>query len=58
MITNDTTIDVETKTTEWTKWEIGFNTLKIYITIYYNYQLLYCKEHIHIMSNNNIINVE
>ena len=35
-----------------------FNTLRIYITIYHTYQVLYCKGHIQMTSNKSIINVE
>ena len=38
--------------------KIAFNTLRIYITIYHTYQLLYCKGHIQMMSNDSTINVE
>ena len=37
--------------------KIAYNTLRIYITIYHTYILLYCKEHIQITSNDSIINV-
>ena len=45
---------------EWRKIndKIAFNTLRIYITIYDTYLLLYCKWHIQIRINNSIINVE
>ena len=33
--------------------KIAFNILRIYITIYHTYQLLYCKGHIQMRNNNN-----
>ena len=38
--------------------KITFNTLRVYITTYHTYQLLYCKGHIQMISNDSIINVE
>ena len=38
--------------------KIPSNTIRIYITIYHTYRLLYCKEHIQMMSNDSTINVE
>ena len=35
-----------------------FNTIRIYITIYHTYLLIYCKRHIQMRSNDSIINVE
>ena len=35
-----------------------FNSLRIYITIYHTYPLLYCKKHVQVVSNNSMINVE
>ena len=58
MVSNNSTINVETKNNREKKDKIEFNTLKIYITIYYTYQLLYCKGRIQMMSNESNINVE
>ena len=55
MISNDSTIKVETKAR--TKWQITFNTSRIYIKLYHTCQLLYCKGHIQMSSNDSIINV-
>ena len=59
MMSNDSTINVKTtrKYSEQND-KITFNTLRIYIEIYYTYQLLYCKRLIERMSNDSIINVE
>ena len=38
--------------------KIAFNTLRIYITIYHIYLLLYCTGHIQMRSNDSTINVE
>ena len=38
--------------------KIAFNTIRICITIYNTYILLYCKRHIQMRSNDSIINVE
>ena len=38
--------------------KIAFITIKIYITIYHTYSLLYCKGHIQIINSDNTINVE
>ena len=38
--------------------KIAFNILRIYITIYHTYLLLYCKGHNHMRNNNRTINVE
>ena len=38
--------------------KIAFDTHRIYITIYHNYWLLYCKKHIKMASNDNTIKVE
>ena len=37
---------------------IEFDTLRNYTTLYYTYQLLYCKRHIQITSNHSNVNVE
>ena len=58
MIGNDNRINMEIKTIESTKWQIAFDKIRIYITIYHTNQLLYCKGHIQIMSNDSTINVE
>ena len=39
-------------------YKISFNTLRIYITVYHTYPLLYCKGHMQIMGNDSTINVE
>ena len=37
---------------------VAFNTLRMYITIYHTYRLLYCKEHIQITGNYSTINLK
>ena len=58
MRSNDTTTNVKTKNNRVNKMKNCFNTLRIYITIYHTYPLLYCKEHIQMTSNDSIINVK
>ena len=58
-MSNDSTINVETKNNRLKKkTKLHLNTLKIYITMYHTYFLLYCKGHIQMMSNDRTINVE
>ena len=41
-----------------TYFNVTFNTLKIYITLYYTYQLLNCKGHIQMTNKYNTMNVK
>ena len=58
MMSNDSIINVETKTIEWANDKIVFITIRTKITIYHTYRLLYRKEHIQMISIDIIINVE
>ena len=60
MRNNNRTMNVETKKKQPSEQndKIAFNILRIYITIYHTYQLLYCKGHIQMRNNNRTINVE
>ena len=57
MKNNDGNINVVTKKQSEQNDKITFNTLRIYLTIYHTYTLLYCKEKIQLMSNDITINV-
>ena len=59
MTSKDSTINVEIKGDKMKQNDkIAFNILRIYITIYHTYQLLYCKGYNQMRNNNRTINVE
>ena len=59
MMSNDSIVNVKTKRNRVNKIKkTVINKLRIYVTIYHTYQLLYYKVHIQMTSNDSIINEE
>ena len=58
MTSNYSTIDVEKENNRVKTFNVTFNKLRIYVTLYHTYPLLYYKEHIQMISNHTIKNVE